>query len=579
MSEKQRPAFGNRIGGRAIVPKPKQMGATIRRLAGYLKNSVWLLLLTLIAAIAGTVMQVFSPKILGKATTTIFEGLSGSAGIDFTRLTHILLIVGALYLGVFFTTFIQQRLMVVVSQKMTRDLRGALKAKMNRVPVSYFDKNSTGNLMSVASNDTDNIVTNLQQSLTALISNIILVVGILWIMFSISVPITLLACLMVPGSIIIMKFYTPRTKKYAGAYYKELGVLNGQIEETFQGIDIVKSFNNETASIHAFEKTNDEMIKAGWKMKFFGGTMMPCMLFFQNVVYVLVAVAAAASVVTGKIIIGDMQAFLQYAMQFSNPISTFSQVWNNLISIIVSAERVFEILDAEEVDRNKLSFPDSNGEPCKVKFQHLTFSYDDAPFMQDFNMSVQEGQMIAIVGHTGAGKTTLINLLERFYDVQGGGIYLDGADIRNFSHSELRSRLGMVLQDTWLFSGTIYDNIQYGNEKATEEQIFAVAKAAYADEFIQKLANGYDTVLGEDADNISQGQKQLITIARAFVSNPEILILDEATSNVDSRTELIIQRAMKRLLKGRTSFVVAHRLSTIYDADTILVMDRGDIAE
>lgn len=559
--------------------KPQKTWATIKRLMGYMKKSRLSIALTIIVAIAGTIMQVYSPKMLGSATNVIVDGIGQNTGIDFNRLGMILLIVAALYIGVFIASFLQQRLMVVVSQKTTYALRNELKGKMNKVPISYFDKNSNGALMSVAVNDIENIVINLQQSLTELLSSVILIVGIAWIMFSISLTLALVSCVMIPAGLMLMKILAPIAKKYTKKYFTSMGELNGQIEETYQGFSVVKSFNGEDAAIQKFGQINGEMYKTGWKSKFMSGILFLCIAFLSNLIYAAIAVIGAGYVISGTILIGDFQAFFQYSTQFSMPFTKFSQLWGNVLSAIASAERVFNMLDAEEMVEYKEKFPNLSDEKAKVVFDHVKFGYADAPLMKDFSMEVSDGQMIAIVGHTGAGKTTLINLLERFYEIQDGGIRIDGTDIRNADRQALRQRIGMVLQDTWLFSGTIYDNIRYGNEDATKEQIYAAAKAAYADDFIMKLPDGYNTILNEDADNISQGQRQLITIARAFVSNPEILILDEATSNVDSRTELIIQSAMKRLLKGRTSFVVAHRLSTIYDADRILVMDKGDIVE
>jgi ATP-binding cassette subfamily B protein len=575
-----------------IVQKPKNMWATIKRLAGYVKKSSFMIAVALIVTIAGTVMQVYSPKRLGNAITLIFGGLRQGAGIDFNQVGFILLTVAALYAGIFVATFLQQRLMVLVAQKTTYRLRNELKAKMNKVPVSYFDKNANGNLMSVATNDIDNIVTNLQQSLTDLISSVVLLVGFFWMMITISPLLTGLACLIIPCSALIMAIMMPKTKKYNKAYYKSLGDLNTQIEETYQGFAVVKSFNGEEKEFEKFDGVNGDMVNTGWRARFFGGLMMPSMSLVQNIVYVLISVVGSVAVVGGTLLIGDMTAFLQYSNQFSMPIMKILQSWGNVIAMIASAERVFEILDAEEMPEYDQELPNNFDETAKVVFDHVKFGYTGEPLsdpethrpssdflMKDFSMEVKDGQMVAIVGHTGAGKTTLINLLERFYEINDGGIRIDGEDIRNVTRQTSRKRIGMVLQDTWLFSGTIYDNIKYGNENATAQQVYSAAKAAYADDFIHKLPDGYNTVLGEDAENISQGQKQLITIARAFVSDPDILILDEATSNVDSRTELIIQSAMKRLLKGRTSFVVAHRLSTIYDADRILVMDDGDIVE
>jgi ABC-type multidrug transport system fused ATPase/permease subunit len=558
---------------------PKNIWSTSKRLFGYMKKSRWFIVVTVIVVVVGTIMQVISPKILGNALTLIFNGMSEQGGINFSELSATLLLAAALYAGIFITAVAQEQMTNVVAQKITYTLRNALKAKMNGLPVSFFDKHSTGNLMSITANDVDNIGLSLQQSLSGMIFSVILVVGMIGMMISISPILTLIACLSIPGSMLVMALLTPQTKKNNKTYYALQGELNGQIEEVYQGFLVTKSFNGEEQALKKLDAINEKMVDSGWRARFFGGCMMPSLSVIQNIIYILIAVVGAVKVVGGFILIGDMQAFLQYSTQFSLPLAKLSQIWGNLLSAIASAERIFELLDAEEMVEYKTEFPNNDEETAKIVFEHVKFGYNDELLMKDFCMEVKDGQMVAIVGHTGAGKTTLINLLERFYEIQGGGIRIDGTDIRNVSRDKIRKQVGMVLQDTWLFSGTIYDNIRYGNESATKEQIYAAAKAAYADDFIQKLPNSYYTVLGEEANTISQGQRQLITIARAFVSNPDILILDEATSNVDSRTEMIIQKAMKRLLKGRTSFVIAHRLSTIYDADRILVMDKGDIAE
>lgn len=557
--------------------KPKALLPTVRRLMGYMKNSRLLILITVFSAVAETIMQVTSPKLLGNVTTLIFDGIRLD-GIDFTALFRILTIIAFLYLGIFITSFLQQRLMNVVSQKTVLTLRNALKAKMNKVPIAFFDKYENGQLMSVASNDIDNIASNLQQSLTDVVSSAILAVGVLSFMLSISPLLTLLACAMLPGTLLVMKWFTPRTKEYNMQYMKKTGELNGRIEEAYQGFLVLKSFNGKQRALESFDEINSDMYNAGWKAKFFGGCMTPSMMLLQNAIYVLIAAIGAVKVVSGNISIGDMQAFLQYSQQFTSPIAWISRMWGNFLAALSSAERVFALLDAEEMHESRAEFPDCLEAP-KVVFDNVKFGYTDELLMKGFELRVTDGQTIAIVGHTGAGKTTLINLLERFYEIKGGSIRIDGMDIRNISRSELRSKIGMVLQDTWLFSGSIYENIKFGNANAAEEQVYAAAKAAFADEFIQKLPDGYQTILNEEAGNISQGQRQLLTIARAFVANPEILILDEATSNVDSRTEMIVQKAMKELMKGRTSFVVAHRLSTIYDADSIIVMKNGDIVE
>lgn len=557
---------------------PKSLWKPLCRLIGYMKKNVWLIGLTLAAAAAGTVMQVLTPRMLGGATTVIFSGIKSGSEIDFGALGRALFIVGLLYLGTFLFGFLQQRLMTVVSLKTTEALRNAVKEKLNRAPISYFDRNSTGNLMSVAVNDIDNIAQNLQESLTQLISSVILLGGTLVIMMTISPLLTLFACVMIPSSTFIAKVLTPYAQKNNVKYVRSMGAINSSIEEVYQNFTVIKSYNSESDALGAFRKSNSDMCDAGWRAKFFGSSMMHFMMLVQNAIYVLIAALGAVRVIGGKLLIGDLQAFLQYSQQFTSPVSRLTQIWTGLLSAIASAERVFELLDADELESCR-QLPDNRSGDAKVVFENVQFGYGDEPLMSGFNLKVENGETVAIVGHTGSGKTTLVNLLERFYEIQEGGIRIDGTDVRSLDYKELRGRMGMVLQDTWLFSGTIFENIRYGNSKATDEQVYAAAKAAYADEFIEKLPNGYDTLLSEDGGNLSQGQRQLITIARAFVADPEILILDEATSNVDSRTEMIVQKAMKKLMEGRTSFVIAHRLSTIYDADRIIVMENGNIVE
>ena len=513
--------------------KPEEMWKTLKRLMRYMEKSRLLIVLTLLIAIAGTLMQVFSPKILGNATTLIFNGTVSDAGIDFSAVASTLFVVGLLYVGTSVTNFLQIWIMTRVSQKITYVLRNELKAKMNNVPISFFDKNANGNLMSIAVNDMDNIATTLQQSLTQLISSVVLAVGTLWFMLTISPLLTWIAAMMIPGSFLVMKIIMPRAQSNFRKFFQQQGELNGHIEESYNAHAVIKSFNGEENANKKFDAYNDAMYESGWKSKFFGGLTMPSMMVMQNIFYVFVAMVGAMKVAAGSILIGDMQAFLQYSTQFSRPIAQFGQIWNGILSTVSSAERVFVVLDAENLPEYKETFTDVQTD-SKVKFDHVKFGYTEELLMNDFSLEVDKGQMIAIVGHTGAGKTTLINLVERFYEISGGGIYLDGIDMRNMDYHTLRSKIGMVLQDTWLFSGTIYDNIRYGNENATDEQIYAAAKAAYVDDFVRKLPDGYNTVINEEAGNISGGQCQLITIARAFVSNPDILILDEATSNVDS---------------------------------------------
>ncbi len=568
----------------AVESSPRELVRTVGRLLGFMKTSKLLIAVALVAAIVGTVLQVATPKMLGDATTVLFNGATSHA-MDFGALASILLGVCGLYAGSFVASFLQQRSMVAVAQRTAATLRQRLKEKMARVPISYLDGRATGDLMSVATNDVDNIAENLQEGLVMLVTSVVLFVGVFVMMLTISPLLTLLACIMVPGGLLVAKLLTGPAKRNNRYYYTHLGSLNAHVEETYQGFAVVKAFGGEEAALADFDERNENMYRTGWRARFFGGIMMPCMMLLENASYVLIAVVGAVQVVGGGMPIGNLQAFLQYSSQFSDPITKFSMVWTNVLSAVASAERVFAVLDAEEMgeaDGTGALTPATlatDGELPKVVFRDVSFGYGDEPLMEHFDLEVSEGATVAIVGHTGAGKTTLINLLERFYDVDGGAIELDGADIANLSREEVRGRMGMVLQDPWLFTGTIYDNIAYGNPDAAPEQVRAAAKAAYADEFVRKLPHGFNTVLSEDADNISQGQRQLLTIARAFAADPEILILDEATSSVDGRTELIIQRAMAELMRGRTSFVIAHRLSTVVNADVIVVMDHGAIVE
>lgn len=571
----------------AVESSPRELVRTVGRLLGFMKTSKLLIAVALVAAIVGTVLQVATPKMLGDATTVLFNGATSHA-MDFGALASILLGVCGLYAGSFVASFLQQRSMVAVAQRTAATLRQRLKEKMARVPISYLDGRATGDLMSVATNDVDNIAENLQEGLVMLVTSVVLFVGVFVMMLTISPLLTLLACIMVPGGLLVAKLLTGPAKRNNRYYYTHLGSLNAHVEETYQGFAVVKAFGGEEAALADFDERNENMYRTGWRARFFGGIMMPCMMLLENASYVLIAVVGAVQVVGVGMPIGNLQAFLQYSSQFSDPITKFSMVWTNVLSAVASAERVFAVLDAEEMGEADgtgalapatLATLATDGELPKVAFRDVSFGYGDEPLMEHFDLEVSEGATVAIVGHTGAGKTTLINLLERFYDVDGGAIELDGADIASLSREEVRGRMGMVLQDPWLFTGTIYDNIAYGNPDAAPEQVRAAAKAAYADEFVRKLPHGFNTVLSEDADNISQGQRQLLTIARAFAADPEILILDEATSSVDGRTELIIQRAMAELMRGRTSFVIAHRLSTVVNADVIVVMDHGAIVE
>ncbi|UQF12522.1 ABC transporter ATP-binding protein [Vagococcus lutrae] len=591
MSAQRRPGRPGGHGHGGKKEKAKNFWGTTARLLRYMSTKAYAIGLVFVLAIVATVFQIRTPKILGRATTEIFEGLKKGfmqmkAGqqidkfpIDFDAIKRILMTVILLYVIAAVLGMIQQIIMTRVSQRTVYQLRKDLKNKMNVVPINYYDTHSNGDILSRAINDMDNIAATLQQSLTQLVTSIVTFIGILIMMLSISWQLTLVAFITVPLSLIVVMIVAPKSQRFFSTQQKSLGLLNDQVEETYGGHTVVKSFNYEDRAIDVFEEQNKTLYEVGWKAQFISSMIMPLMNFIKNLGYVFVAVLGGVKVANGQMPLGDVQAFLQYTSQFSQPITQITNLMNTIQSTIASAERVFEVLDEQEMS-DEPSGIDPIETDAKVMFDHVQFGYDQKELlMTDFNLAVKEGDMTAIVGPTGAGKTTIINLLERFYDVSGGSIKLEGTDIRDISRESLRSRFSMVLQDTWLFTGTIYDNIHYGNESATEEEVYAAAKAAYADEFIRRLPHGYDTVLNEEASNISQGQRQLITIARAFLANPEILILDEATSSVDTRTELLIQEAMSRLLKDRTSFVVAHRLSTIRDADTIIVMNQGEIVE
>jgi len=580
---------GRNIGAKG--PKPKNFWGTVKRLFGYMSKRSIAIIAVFVLAIAAVIFQIQTPKILGEATTEIFKGVMIGAQqmqagqqvtefpIDFEKVGQIILIAIGMYVISAVFNFLQQFIMTRVSQRTVYELRRDLDEKMNRLPISYYDTHSNGDIMSRAINDMDNIASTLQQNLTQFITSVVTFIGVLWMMLTISWQLTLVALATVPLSLIVVMIVAPKSQKFFAAQQKSLGLLNDQVEETYGGHTVVKTFNHEAADQVVFEEENDRLYSAGWKAQFISAIIMPLMNFIKNLGYVFVAVLGGINVANGNMTLWDVQAFLQYTNQFSQPITQIASLLNTIQSTVASAERVFEVLDEEEMTDEPSGLPVEDSE-YKVRFDHVQFGYaPDKLLMTDFNLDVKAGEMVAIVGPTGAGKTTLINLLERFYDVSGGSIRYDGKDTRDLTRDELRSNISMVLQDTWLFTGSIYDNIHYGNEKATKEQVIAAAKAAHVDDFVRKLPEGYDTVLNEEASNISQGQRQLITIARAFLADPDVLILDEATSSVDTRTEILIQKAMGRLLENRTSFVVAHRLSTIRDADNIIVMNHGSIVE
>ncbi|MBC1586027.1 ABC transporter ATP-binding protein [Listeria seeligeri] len=561
--------------------KPKNFKQTLFRLLGYMKPRSVAIIVVFIFAILSTIFNIFSPKELGKATTEIFKGVMTSEGIDNDKIFNILMLVLVLYLGSSLFSFIQQYVMSSVAQRTVYDMRKDLKAKMARLPLKYYDTRSNGDILSRSVNDMDNIANTLQQSLTQAITAIVQMIGVLIMMLTISWQMTLIVLVTVPISIILVAIIAGRSQRYFGAQQRNLGILNDTVEETYGGQTIIKAFGQEKKTLVKFDEVNEDYYKAAKKAQFISGIMMPVMQFVGNLGYVGVCVAGGIFVTNGTLQVGDIQSFTQYVQLFTQPISSVANIANIIQSTIASAERVFEMMDEEEEkDEIPANINQVAGEENSIVFDHVKFGYTpDKPLMTDLNIHVEEGQMVAIVGPTGAGKTTIINLLMRFYDVDGGSIRMKGIDTRDMTKDAVREKFGMVLQDTWLFNGTIADNIAYGREGATKEEVIGAAKAAYADDFIRRLPNGYDTVLNEEGSNISQGQKQLLTIARAILSDPSILILDEATSSVDTRTELNIQLAMGNLMEGRTSFVIAHRLSTIRDADLILVMNHGSVIE
>lgn len=575
---------------RGAVVKPKNFWGTLKRLLKYMSLKKWLLLFAFLLSGTATILQIFTPKVLGSATTVIFEGVmkgsqEGADGIarfpiDFDTIKSILILLFGLYVANGVLSYIAQFTLVRIVQKTVYDLRQDFKKKMSRVPISYYDSNSNGDIMSRAINDVDNIARQLVQIVNQAIISVVQFFGILIMMLTISWKLSLVALITVPLSAFIISRIAPKSQKYFGKQQRELGKLNGQIEENFSGHTEIIAFNQEEKSIEIFEEQNEKLFKVSFKAQFVSGVLMPLMNMVKNLGYVFVAVLGGLEVANGAMSLGNVQAFLTYTNQFSEPMKQLTNILNTIQSIIASTERIFEVLDEEEMPITKTNKPKVETDE-KLTFEHVRFGYgDSADLMTDFNLSVKAGQMIAIVGPTGAGKSTIINLLERFYDIRGGSIRLDGTDTRDIDRDELRNHFAMVLQDTWLFHGTIFDNIKYGaREGVSDEEVYAAAKMAHADEFIRTLPDGYQTYLNEDASNISQGQRQLLTIARAFIRDPEILILDEATSSVDTRTEILIQQAMRKLLEGRTSFVVAHRLSTIRDADNIIVMNQGDIME
>ena len=567
--------------------KAKDFKGTLVRLSKYLKPYRVGLVVVAIAAITSVIFSIISPKIMAKITDELIRPILELVGgnptpspIDFSYIWNIVVILIGLYVLSAAFSYLQQFIMAGVSQKVVYDLRRDIDEKLARLPLKFFDSHTHGELLSRFTNDVDNISATLQQSITQVITSVTTVVGVLIMMLTISPILTLISIIVIPLSGILMMMVVKRSQKYFIGQQKKLGELNGHIDEMYTGHNVVKAFGHEKKAINEFDEVNEGLYDVGWRAQFLSGLVMPIINFIGNLGYVLVAVVGGVLVTKGRITVGDIQAFIQYNRQFTQPIAQVAQISNIIQSTVASAERVFELLDEEEVIPEPVNPVKAKADCGAVEFEHVKFGYrEDRILINDMNIKAEPGQMVAIVGPTGAGKTTLVNLLLRFYELNGGRILVDDVDITEMNRADLRKKFGMVLQDTWLFNGTIRDNIAYGKKNATEEEIIAAAKAAHADRFIRVLPEGYDTILNEEVSNISQGQKQLLTIARALLADPEIMILDEATSSVDTRTELQIQNAMKTLMKGRTSFVIAHRLSTIREADVILVMKDGDVIE
>ena len=572
--------------GRGMMPgeKAKDFKGTMKKLMSYLGKYTYAIIAVFIFAIGSVAFSVIGPKVLGKATTEIFNGLvgkiSGGDGIDFDKIKIILLTLVALYIVSAILSFIQGFIMSGISQKLAYNLRDELSKKINRLPMSYFDKTTNGEVLSRFTNDIDTLAQSLNQSLTQIITAVTTLVGVFIMMLTISGIMTVAALVIIPIGMFAISMIIKRSQKFFAQQQEFLGNVNGQVEELYGGHLVVQAFNGQGDAIEKFDKTNEKLYQSAWKSQFLSGLMQPLMSFIGNLGYVLISILGGFLVIKNYIEVGDIQSFIQYVRQFNQPLNQIAQISNQLQATAASAERIFAFLDEEEepvTENDSVKVTRHDGE---VIFDHVRFGYDENKvIIKDFNAKVKPGQKIAIVGPTGAGKTTIIKLLMRFYDVNSGAIYVDGKNIKDYNRQELRSHFGMVLQDTWLFSGSIKDNIKYGKLDATDEQVKQAAKAAHVDHFIKTLPSGYDMVLNEEASNVSQGQKQLLTIARAILADPEILILDEATSSVDTRTEVLIQKAMDNLMENRTSFIIAHRLSTIRNADLILVLNEGDIIE
>ena len=567
------------------LDKPKDFKQTTKKLISmYLSKYKIALIIVFVFAIGSTIFTIVGPKILGNATTEVFNGLiskmSGGSGIDFSKIAQILITLIILYVISAIFSFIQGFVMTDVSQKITYKLRADISQKINKLPMRYFDKKTHGEVLSIITNDVETLSMNLNQSITQIITSICTVIGILIMMLTISWKMTLISLIIIPISGIIIRNIVGKSQKYFKSQQDYLGHVNGQVEETFSGLNIVKAFNGEEKTIKEFKKANDELYTSAWKSQFLSGLMFPIMNFISNIGYVGVAVVGGYLALNGTITVGNIQSFIQYNKQFTHPINQIAQISGMLQAMIAATERVFDFLEQPEEEETKNNNIDTSKLKGNVEFKNVKFGYDEGKtIINNFSSKIKEGQKIAIVGPTGAGKTTIVKLLMRFYDVSSGEILVDGHSIKDFERGELRKIFGMVLQDTWLFGGTVKENIKYGKEEATEDEIIRAAKAAHVHHFIKTLPNGYNSILNEESSNVSAGQKQLLTIARVILTDPKILILDEATSSIDTRTEIQIQKAMDNLMEGRTSFIIAHRLSTIKNADLILVMNHGDIVE
>ena len=567
------------------IEKAKDFKGTTKKLIkNYLSQYRIGLIIVFIFAIGSTIFSIVGPKILGNATTEIFNGLVnkiyGRGGIDFGKVGTILLTLLGLYVLSALFSFIQGFAMTGIAQKLTYKLRKDISVKINKLPMNYFDKKTNGEVLSIITNDIDTLGMNLNQSITQIITAVCTLIGILIMMLSISWQMTLISLIVMPIGAFLVKIIVGKSQKYFKAQQDYLGHVNGQVEEIYSGLTIVKAFNGEEKAKEEFSKANKELYKSAWRAQFLSGLMHPIMNFISNIGYVGVSIAGGYLAINGKITVGNIQSFIQYNKQFTQPINQIAQVSSMLQSMVAATERIFEFLEEDEEVETYVENSSIEGLKGNVTFDHVKFGYrSDNIVIKDFNADVHEGQKIAIVGPTGAGKTTMVKLLMRFYDVTDGRILVDGHNIKDFKRGELRQMFGMVLQDTWLFNGTVKDNIKYSKEDATDDEVIQAAKAAHVHHFIKTLPNGYNSEINEESSNISAGQKQLLTIARVILANPKILILDEATSSIDTRTEIEIQNAMDNLMKGRTSFIIAHRLSTIKNADLILVMNHGDIVE